>query len=309
MTDSLQDNPFFKMVKQIREQVTKDLYAGKLKYDSSIAMLQRNLKIAEEQDFKLLSGQINDTIGMIELERGNFKDAEKFYKKALKYFEEINDVGRIGIMLNNLGEVHRRSGDTQNASDYYIQARNLARQTSQHSLIITTYNNEGQAELANGNLEQAIELLKNGLVTHSDSGEWNLNTIKSTLPEIHSSLGEAYARQGDFKQAWTNVERSLEIAQEFQQVQQIARAYRTMALIALHENNDEHDILHYLQESERHWDLLNATFEITRVQVLKGDYYKSQGDDENAEKAYAGALEYFKNAQLNHEADKIRAKM
>ena len=49
-----------------------------------------------------------------ETDSGNFKDAEKFYKKALKYFEEINDVGRIGIMLNNLGEVHRRSGDTQN---------------------------------------------------------------------------------------------------------------------------------------------------------------------------------------------------
>ena len=309
MTDSSQPNPVFKMIEQIREQIRKDLYAGKLQYDSSMALLKRHLKVVDEQGNLILAGQIYETMGTIEVERGNFQDARDYYEQAMQRFEEAHDVSRTGVMFNNIGEVYRRSGEAEKASDYYIQARNIARQTSRHSLIITTYNNEGQATLATGDLDRAIELLQQGLITHSDSGEWNLSTIKSTLPEIHSSLGEAYARQGNFEQAWTNVERALEIAQEFQQVQQIARAYQTMALIALLDNSGDHNILKYIEESRRHWDLLNARVEIARVIALKGDYHKSQGDLDQATEAYQTAIQYLEEAQLHHEAEKVRAKL
>lgn len=309
MTNSSQPNPVFQMIQQIREQIRKDLYAGKLQYDSSMTLLKRHLKVADEQEQHVLVGQLYETMGTIEVERGNFQDAREYYDNSLKKFEELHDVGRVGVMLNNIGEVYRRSGDVEKAPDYYIQARNIARQTSNHSLIITTYNNEGQTALAAGDLDRAIELLKQGLITHSDSGEWNLRTIKSTLPEIHSSLGEAYARQGDFAQAWKNVERALEISQEFQQVQQIAKAYQTMAFIALQDNTDSHDIPKYIEESSRHWSLLNAKVELARATVLKGDYYKSQDDLAQANKAYKTAIEYLEEAQLLHEAEKIRAKL
>lgn len=309
MTDIPKKNPIFAMIKQIRDQIRKDLYGGKLQYESSMALLKRQLNVVNAEEYPIVVGQLYETMGTVELERGNYSDAREFYENSLKFFENANDAGRVGVMLNNLGEVHRRSGELDSARDYYIQARNLARQTSRHSLIITTYNNQGQTALAAGDLDNAIELLQRGLITHSDSGEWDLNTIKGTLPEIHSSLGEAYARQGDFKQAWKNVTQALELSQEFHQVQQIARAYQTKAFIAIQDEDDSHDILHYIEESRRHWQLLNARVELARLLALKGDYYKQKGVEKEATTAYETAIEYLEEAQLLNEADKVRDKL
>jgi tetratricopeptide (TPR) repeat protein len=256
-----------------------------------------------------LEGQLLETLGTIELERGNYASAEVFYQQSLAVFERIEDISRVGVMLNNLGEIRRRSGHYEEAVEYFQRAREIARKTARFSSLISTYNNEGQTWLAAGDIPRAIKLLHEGLQVHTDSGQWDVNVIQSTLPEIHSSLAEAYARQGDIAEAWEQANRALELAQEFNQVQQIARAYQAMAFINMHDPNSDDHVLDLIESSRQHWHLISGTVELGRLMAMKGDYFKARNQTQAAEEAYISAIDYLTKAQLHAEAEAIRQKM
>jgi adenylate cyclase len=302
-------NPVIKMIQEVRERFRRDLYKAQLNHDSAIATLKRHLEVVDQLGEMVLKGQLLETIGTIELERGNFEAAYTYYEESYQVFESIGDEMRVGSMLNNLGEVHRYMGKYIEATDYYVRARAIASRNRRYPLIISTFNNEGQARLAGGSVDEAIELLKRGLVVNSESGEFDINTIQSTLPEIHSSLAMAYCRKQDYAEAWDNVQRALEIAGEFKQVTQMARAHHTMAYLAMNDPNFTGDIHQHFEQSKSLWRTLDSKVELGRTLALEGDYWTQVGDTEQANLAYQEAIEHLSRAKLTDEVATIRQRM
>jgi tetratricopeptide (TPR) repeat protein len=303
------NNPVVKMITEVRNNIRKDLYKGKLNYESSVSTLKRHIDVVKKMDEPILLGQIYDTLGTIELERGSYQEAGEYYQQAYDAFDTAQDESRMGAMLNNLGEVYRQMGDYAKAGDLYIRSREIAIRTKRYSLIINTYNNEGQLRLANGEIEEAIRLLNRGLVVNSESGQWSVEIIQSTLPEIHSSLAKAYSLKKDYPAAWENAHRALDIATEFSQVVQMARANQTMAFIAIHDPEFTGDALQFFEQSRSLWTMLGSRVELGRLMALEGEYWASRGDQEHATQAYTEAAMLLDQAQMHQEAEVIRQRL
>ncbi|MCI0712822.1 MAG: tetratricopeptide repeat protein [Chloroflexi bacterium] len=306
-------NPVVNMVQEIRTKVRKDLYGGTLNYDATIALLKRQVSVAEKMKDLLLLGQIYETMGTIELELGNYELGNEHYQKSLEAFETIEDSFRVGIMLNNIGEIYRRWGKPHEAAANYVRARQLAEEAEEPRLVITAYSNEGQVWLAFGEIDKGIDLLEKGLETANRYADWDRNTVSATvgqaLPEIRSNLAEAYASKGDFDKAWEHAQRALDAATEFKHLDQVARATQAMASIAMLQNTGEHDIPALLASALETWQKVGAKVDIAHLSKMEGDYWISQRDLEKANIAYQRAIEYFDEVRLTHEADTLREKL
>jgi tetratricopeptide (TPR) repeat protein len=300
------NSPVVKMIQEMRTRVRKDLYSGKLNYEASTALLQRQIPIADRMNDLLLKGQIYESLGTVELELGNYEKGYNYYQESLKAFTNIEDSFRIGVMLSNLGEIYRRWGKPEEAADYYVRARELARQSGQNRLVITTYNNEGQVWLAVGQVERAIELLEMGLKI-SDETDWEITTRQQSVPEILSSLAEAYGRLGDYNLAWTHSTRALNIANQHNQVHQIARAYQAMAFIAIQEKREPESITDYLMMSREYWLKIGSKVELGHLMQMQGDYWMTQENPAKAIPAYMEAVQYYEDTHMHTELEKIRA--
>jgi G-protein signaling modulator 2 len=303
------NNPVIKMIQEVRIKFRKDLYKAELNHDSAITTLKRHLDVVDQLGEMTLKGQLLETIGTIELERGNFEEAFVYYEDGYQVFEGTGDEVRVGMMLNSLGEAYRHMGNYNEAANYYIRAREIAIRNRNYPSIIMSYNNEGQARLAAGFVDEAIELLKKGLVVNSESGEFNIDVIQSTLPEIHSSLAMAYCRKDEYAEAWDNVQRALEIAGEFRQVTQMARAHHTMAYIAMRDSNFTGDIHNYFEQSKSLWRTLDSKVELGRTLALEGDYWLQLDDQAQANLCYQEAMNHLAKAKLDDEVAAIRQRM
>ncbi|MCI0712821.1 MAG: tetratricopeptide repeat protein [Chloroflexi bacterium] len=302
-------NPVVKMITEVRSKIRQDIYKGTLNYDSATSTLNRYLDVARKMDNRVLVGQIYETLGTIEVERGSYKEGYKLYEQSLEAFKSINDMGRVSAMLNNLGEVHSRIGNHDEAAKYYREARKLAEQTARLATIISSYNNEGRVCIATGKYDEAIELLNRGLQINMDSGKWDFNIVRSTIPEIHSNLAMAYCMKGEYDVAWHNAQRALEIASEFTQLDQVALAYQALAIIAARDDSRKEKAPEYFAQSRENWTKIEAVVSLGRLYAMEGDYWAGISNVDNARKSYAGAISCLDKAQLVKEADVVRQKL
>ena len=303
--DNIETNALYKMFMHIRDKIVKhDLPQGTFQYEGAMQSIERYLPIAQSMNSELFVGQVYLALAHIEGEVGHYQSAEKYYEQAIGNYEKIEHTERLSTAYCALGEVYRRSGDVENAANCYQQSRVFAETIDDKRLIIYNCCNEGQLWFTQGETEKAIALLEQGLnLVHNVN--WEVEFRNRLMPEILSSLGEAYAKLGQNELAWRQSERALELARKENQVQQIARAYQTMALIAMAENM-ENEVQNFFEESKIHWEKAKATAELGRLAILEADYWKQQQNTDKVIECYSAAVKYFEATHLEHEAKNAR---
>lgn len=303
--DNIENNPLYKMFMEVRNKIIKnDLPQGKFHYDGATKSIERYLPIAQNMNSNLFLGQVYQALAYIENEVGHYQTAEEYYEKAIECHTKAENVERLATAYCALGEVYRRSGDAENAAECYQQSREFAQTINHTPLIVYNCCNEGQLWLAQDDTEKAIYYLEQGLnLVHNI--DWTVEYRNQLMPEILSSLGEAYAKLGQNELAWRQSERALELARKENQVHQIARAYQTMAMIAMAENM-ESEVENFFEESKLHWKKAKATAELGRLAMLEAEYWKNRQNNEKVIECYSDAVECFEATHLEREAENAR---
>ena len=102
------------------------VYEKTFLYDSALAYQKKALDyLLENKDSVNLSG-IYDNIGSIYEDLGKYELAEENFRKAYAINQHIGAVNGLIINLNNLGDIGRKTGDSESAIMFYHQALNLA---------------------------------------------------------------------------------------------------------------------------------------------------------------------------------------
>ena len=106
-------------------------------------------------------------LGVLARAKGNFADAEKFYRKALQIFRELpahDDMGMAGV-LNNLGVVLKSKGEYEEAEAAYRESLGIrqARLGSKHREVATTLNNLASVQKNQGRLSDAASTYREAL--------------------------------------------------------------------------------------------------------------------------------------------------
>lgn len=301
----LENHPIYKMFLEMKKGIRTNLYQGNFNHEGAIKSVERYIQIAENMQSTLFLGQVYDLLAFIESEVEHYQVADGYYRKAIELYTQEDNPEQLSIAYCALGEVHRRIGNFNDAVECFHQSMSFAQSIDYTRLIIYNYCNEGQLWLTQGDLDKAVSLLQNGLnLVHNAA--WDTEYRHRIMPEILSSLGEAYARMGQNEIAWRQSERALELARKENQVQQIAQAYQTMALIALHEDMTD-AVENYIEESRIHWQKANAKANLGHLALLEAEYWKKQQDTPRVMECYATAIDYFKAAHLLQEVENVRS--
>jgi tetratricopeptide (TPR) repeat protein len=302
------DHPVSKMIQSVLKRVLNDMERGQLKYEPTIKLLSRQVEVAEKMGNHQLKGRVYHIMGVIEGERGHNRNAERYFAESLKAYELSGDKHRIATMLCCLGEVNRQMKNVDTAASFFTRSRQMAEEAKQSRLVVYNYCNEGQLWLGEDKIDLAMGLLETGL-TIATTADWDRDTFAGLVPEVLNALAECCGKKGEFAKAWQHLERSIQLAREFDQVHQLAHAHQIMALLAILENRDTTTIEDYFATSRAQWEKLEAYSDLGHLLTMQADYWQKQGNPEKAKQLLTEAAGYYDLAELADEANEVRKRL
>jgi tetratricopeptide (TPR) repeat protein len=159
-------------------------------------------------------GSIYNQIGLAKYNQGEYKEAIKFYEKALKIKEKTLPANHpaLAIFYNNIGNVYYKMNEYQKALSSHEKALEI-RQISlcpDDPELAMSYNNIG-------NVHDTMDEHSKALSYY----EKNLEIIRKTLPPNHpdlamsyNNIGNAYYNMGEYSKALSFHEKALDIKQK-----------------------------------------------------------------------------------------------
>ena len=106
------------------------------------AVVTDEVKIAQGQGSKQRRDEALrlSKLGMLQLNKGNWREALSYFEQALVIFQKNDDKAAI---LNNIGAVYLKLGEYHKALDYYQQSLAIKKQVGDKASEGTTLNNIG----------------------------------------------------------------------------------------------------------------------------------------------------------------------
>ena len=114
--------------------------------------LQKSLSTGD----KKLIGKCHFSLGMTNYMKGNYPQCFDHYQKALKIFEEINDLSLIGRTCNEFSVYWRRQKQFEKGLEYLDRAFKVCKECADTACVETSLNNKAVIYEMMGNYNQAI---------------------------------------------------------------------------------------------------------------------------------------------------------
>ncbi|WP_165921850.1 tetratricopeptide repeat protein [Natronoflexus pectinivorans] len=254
-----------------------------------------------------------------------WNEAIENYSAAIRYFDSLNETGRLAITYNNLGLVYSFIGEYDNSLDAYSKALALELDMGDQTAIAETYQNMANVFSAGENYDKALEFHQkaldvflqerndiriaatyNNLATifartqkYDEASQNYLNALSTyrKLGMEHEesivlcNIGSLKTREGSYNEAVIYLERALVILKA--RVDRIgeARAYSLLADTYAKRNDHQHAIF-------LHRKALNiaTTYNLNDVYIdSKFSLYTTHKNAGNWEKALAAYENYIKS--------------
>jgi tetratricopeptide (TPR) repeat protein len=133
-----------------------------------------------------------NNLGAVCAEQGRFGEALEYYEKALKVREKIpsTPLARIGSLLNNIANCHRRMGNYAKAHELLDRAIQLLKLESQSGVsgLAGAYGSRGLALRDEGRDAEAVEFFERSYAERRSTPSPNLELMKEILEEEIGAL-------------------------------------------------------------------------------------------------------------------------
>lgn len=230
---------YFNGTKDYKNSAFANYYAGWVFYlnnklPQSLGSFMYSADAADKSKNYLLAAKSFNNIGYIYFGRMLLDNAIFNYKKALEYYDKIENVDKNKIqVLTNIGLAFEGNNNLDTAYVYFQKGLNLAKQTDHKQEERQLYHNLGLTCYGMGEYERSIEYFHSALAMNTSSeteiAQINLYllniynkkqdnklakeyadlvteslpnvTYKYTIKEIYGALAEYYKQSGDYKQA------------------------------------------------------------------------------------------------------------
>jgi class 3 adenylate cyclase len=248
------------------------VYYSKGDFDEAINYWSKSLEAFEEIGFKLGISNMQNNIGSIYQTKGDDPKALEYFINSLQNAENIGDTVRIATAQLNIGTVYSNSPTTYNlAQDAYKEALLVWQKLDYKEGMFITYLNLGEIELAKGLPESALEYLEESLKyadklnplyvdnlrmigqvylefdNYKLSEKYFRDAIYAALKiKAYKELGRTYLKladnlyeQGNYQEAKTSYEKSLDLASSTEVYYDLAQAYDGLAKVYAQNENFE----------------------------------------------------------------------
>ncbi len=208
-------------------------------------------KYARELRYKAGIAEAASNMGNIHTQQGNYDRAIQDYLEALKAYEELQRMERVGTTLNALAIAYSKRGNNGQSLEMYEKARQIYTNIGDKRGLAKTLGNLASLYSDNGNDRVAVTFHEKALMLHREFGDsmgvafalngigiayinlgyddkaleyfhgterifmqFSANVDRTTLGDLYNNVAIAYSGKQQYAQALANVEKALQIAQE-----------------------------------------------------------------------------------------------
>lgn len=250
-------------------------------FSDAQAVFEKELEsnsLDKRQEIKNGLARAYGSIGIVFSEQSNYTKALHYHLKAVKIYEESNDLSRCARVYNNIGIVYRAQGEDFKALDYYIRCLKIQEKIKDETIGITTtnigniyldqknfakafdyyakakqyferfpnqvglgelYNNLGLYYYKTGNSAEALAHYNKALAVFGGIDN------KFGISDSYYHIGEVYMAQKKFEEALVATNRSLTLAKELDVMEQVKNTEQRLSEIYERLNRPAEALAHY----------------------------------------------------------------
>lgn len=177
-------------------------------FPQAFRCFEEYFNLAEKSGAPLLAGRANNNFGRLYKGQGNLAEAEKYFRGALKKFEEVGRADLASDALCNIGNLRFEKEEFGSALDLYQKALETGGNAiSQHQISLICEN----TGITLGKMRRFDEAF---VWLEKAKGIYEKLNARNELTNLGLSIGEAYQQMGEPLRAKIELERALHMAAE-----------------------------------------------------------------------------------------------
>lgn len=179
-------------------------------YEQALQYLHQSLNALTggQSRYPVERARVLNDIGWIHFRRGQLEDAENYLQRALESVDPSSQPGVIASIYNRLGGVYYVKDDLETASSYARKSLELRREIGDIAGVARTYNNLGLLEWRLGSWDAALNDFNRSVELQSA-----LNDVEGIV-DLHYNIGLLLTDKGSLVDAREHLEEALQTAQQ-----------------------------------------------------------------------------------------------
>ncbi len=234
--------------------------------------------------------QIYNDIGWIHFRHGNLDEAEKYLTRAIALAQETNRIDVTASIYNRLGGVYYQKDQLEEASQYVQKSLALRQEIGDTVAVARSYNNLGLLGWRSGQWEQAIANFTRSVELHAKLGD------AEGAIELHSNLGLLQIDRGNFDEAQRHLEESMRISQQIGHLHQEGITHHNYSRLYL-SSEDWRQALEHARHSIEIFEQLGDLDNLVDAYVNQGQAWLGLGNLQAARPWCDKALALFEQME------------
>jgi two-component system, NtrC family, sensor kinase len=251
--------------------------------DMAMDYARQALSLSKQIGYKKGMGSAYHSMGVINIDKGDYIQAMEFDKNALKISLEIGNSKGVAGSYNEIGLIYREQGNYPEALKNLSASLKIRKEIGDKNGIAAAYCNIGTIYHDQGNAPEALKNHFTSLKIFKEIG------AKWGVANSYNNIGNIYQDQGNSSEALKNYFASLKISEEIGYKQSSASAYNNIGVIYYNEGNYPEALKNY-SVSLKIREEIGDKEGIASIYNNIGAIYADQGDYPDAVKNYFIAL-------------------
>lgn len=242
------------------------------------------------------------SIGFVFMEQSNYPKALDYNFKALKIYEETENLEKLSRIYNNIGVIYKSQSDYFKAIKYYEKCLEIQEKLGDKNIGITI-NNIGLVYLNQRNFDDAW------IYFSKSSNYFSQHPNTRGLADLNYNIGEYYKQKNNLDKAIDYTQKALDGFNSIDNKFGIANAYANLGSLFFKQKK-YNEALNYTTKGLRLANEIKSLGKIYIFELALSEIYESQGNIPQALKHYK-QYSAIKDSVVNAETVKntIRAEM
>ncbi|MBI3965751.1 MAG: tetratricopeptide repeat protein [Chloroflexi bacterium] len=240
--------------------------------DRAVGELQAALAYAETTGDRYSSAWLHHNLGYAYERSGDVIASLPHYEQALRYWEQLHNVGDASATLNSIAAQRYQLGHLDEAERLLARALDSARQTGLVHVQAFVLATRGDVERDSGRLEDALASYQAAQRFAEEVGQLNL------IAYCDDAIGIVYRRRGELDRAEQMARRALHRADEQQWLEERARYALSLGIVLYRREQLDQSLRHLtkaittLGQIGARRDLARAHLHLAQAQLLSKSY-------------------------------------